>query len=306
MSAVVAPLPPAGQPPSDSSRPGQPQIGDSERLGATFVLSLLVHGMLVLGVGFALEGAAPVLPTLDVILTQTQTPLTPEQADFLAQASNVGGGEQDKSTRPRDSQPGIAPQPEPGVAPRAMRRQAPQPQPAPETRVVSSPRSDQRVAQPKATPTPTDVPLPQGREKIERDMAMARLAAEIHMRTERYAKRPKRKFVSASTKEYEYAAYLRQWVDRVERVGNLNYPDEARRRRIGGLLVISVAVRRDGSIEDTKIIQSSNIPMLDDAALRIVRLSEPFAALPRTKEEIDILHVTRTWQFMPGGELVDR
>jgi len=187
-----------------------------------------------------------------------------------------------------------------------MRRQAPAPQPPPETRVISSPRSDQRVAQPKATPTPTDVPLPQGREKIERDMAMARLAAEIHMRTERYAKRPKRKFVSASTKEYEYAAYLRQWVDRVERVGNLNYPDEARRRRIGGLLVISVAVRRDGSIEDTKIIQSSNIPMLDDAALRIVQLSEPFGPLPKTKEDIDILHVTRTWQFMPGGELVDR
>ena len=302
MSVVVAPPPPdAGQPQS-----GPPQVGDSERLGATFVLSLLVHGMLVLGVGFALEGAAPVLPTLDVILTQTQTPLTPEQADFLAQASNVGGGEHDSSTRPRDSQPGIAPQPEPGVAPRAMRRQAPLPQPAPETRVVSSPRSDLRVAQPRATPTPTEAPLPQGREKIERDMAMARLAAEIHMRTERYAKRPKRKFVSASTKEYEYAAYLRQWVDRVERVGNLNYPDEARRRRIAGLLVISVAVRRDGSIEETKIIQSSNIPMLDDAALRIVQLSEPFGLLPKTKEDIDILHVTRTWQFMPGGELVDR
>ena len=296
MSAVVAP------PPGHSG----PRIGENERLGATFVLSLLVHGMLVLGVGFALEGAAPVLPTLDVILTQTQTPLTPEQADFLAQASNVGGGEHEQSRRPRDSQPGVAPQPEPGVAPRVMRRQAPSPQPLPETRVVSSPRGDQRVAQPKATPTPTDVPLPQGREKIERDMAMARLAAEIHMRTERYAKRPKRKFVSASTKEYEYAAYLRQWVDRVERVGNLNYPDEARRRRIGGLLVISVAVRRDGSIEDTKIIQSSNIPMLDDAALRIVQLSEPFAPLPRTKEDIDILHVTRTWQFMPGGELIDR
>ena len=303
MSAELA-QPGPGRPPAAGV--GMGAVGERERLGATVVLSLLVHGMVVLGVGFALNEAAPVLPTLDVILTQTQTPLTPEQADFLAQASNVGGGEHERSTRPRDSQPGIAPQPEPGVAPRATRRQAPAPQPPPETRDISSPRSDQRVAQPKATPTPTDVPLPQGREKIERDMAMARLAAEIHMRTERYAKRPKRKFVSASTKEYEYAAYLRQWVDRVERVGNLNYPDEARRRRIGGLLVISVAVRRDGSIEDTKIIQSSNIPMLDDAALRIVRLSEPFAALPRTKEEIDILHVTRTWQFMPGGELIDR
>src|SRR5688500_12442312 len=292
MSAAVAPHP--------------PRIGDNERLGATFVLSLLVHGMLVLGVGFALDEAAPVMPTLDVILTQTQTPLTPEQADFLAQASNQGGGEHEKSRRPRDSQPGIAPQPEPGVAPQTMRRQSPAPQPPPEARVISSPRSDTRAPRSQATPTPSEVPLPRGAEKIERDMAMARLAAEIHMRTERYAKRPKRTLVSASTKQYEYATYLRSWVDRVERVGNLNYPDEARRRRIGGLLVISVAIKRDGSIERADIIQSSNIPMLDAAALRIVRLSEPFAPLPKTSENVDILHVTRTWQFLPGGELIDQ
>jgi protein TonB len=292
MSAIVAPR--------------APDIGDNQRLSATLVLSLIVHGLLILGVGFALDDAAPVLPTLDVILTQTQTQLTPKQADFLAQASNQGGGEHEKSTRPRDNQAGIAPQPEPGVAPRAMRRQAPAPQPPPQTRVISSPRSDLHSVQPQATPTPSDVPLPRGREKVERDLAMARLAAEIHMRSERYAKRPKRKFVSASTKQYEYAAYLRSWVDRVERVGNLNYPDEARRRHIGGLLVISVAIKRDGSIERADIIQSSNIPMLDSAALRIVRLSEPFAPLPKTQENIDILHVTRTWQFMPGGELVDQ
>jgi protein TonB len=286
--------------------PRTPDIGENERLGATLVLSLLVHGVLLFGIGFALDRAAPVLPTLDVILTQTQTPLTPEQADFLAQASNVGGGEHDKASRPRDTQPGIAPQPQPGVAPRTLRAQAPAPQPPPQARIVSSPRGEARAPTPQATPAPSDVPLPEGREKIERDMAMARLAAEIHLRTERYAKRPKRKFVSASTKEYEYAAYLRGWVDRVERVGNLNYPDEARRRRIGGLLVISVAVRRDGSIERADVIQSSHVPMLDDAALRIVRLSEPFAPLPKTKEDVDILHVTRTWQFMPGGELIDR
>ncbi|WP_147652292.1 energy transducer TonB [Vulcaniibacterium gelatinicum] len=283
-----------------------PRIGERERLSATVVLSLLVHAMLVLGVGFALEDAAPVVPTLDVILTRTQTPLTPAQADFLAQASNVGGGEHEKSVRPRDAQQGIAPQPEPGVAPRPLQAQTPAPQPPPEARVVASVRGERPAPPAQPTPTPAEQPLPTGREKIERDMAMARLAAEIHMRTERYAKRPKRKFVSASTREYEYAAYLRQWVDRVERVGNLNYPDEARRRRIGGLLVISVAVRRDGSVEGTRIIQSSNIPMLDQAALRIVQLSEPFPPLPKTREDVDILHVTRTWQFLPGGELVDR
>ena len=70
--------------------------------------------------------------------------------------------------------------------------------------------------------------------------------------------------------------------------------------------MISVGVRRDGSVESTRIIQSSHIPMLDDAAIRIVKLSQPFAPLPRTNDDPDILHVTRTWQFLPGGEMVDR
>ena len=118
--------------------------------------------------------------------------------------------------------------------------------------------------------------LPPGSEKIDRDIEMARLAAEIQLRSQQYAKRPKRKFVSASTKEYAWAQYLRGWVDRVERV------------------------------ESTRIIQSSHVPMLDSAALRIVKLSEPFAPLPKTQDDPDILHVTRTWQFMPGGELIDQ
>lgn len=135
---------------------------------------------------------------------------------------------------------------------------------------------------------------------------MARLAAEIHLRSQRYAKRPKRKFVSASTREYEYATYLRAWVDRVERVGNLNYPDEARRRRLSGQLVVSIAIRRNGAVERAEIITSSGIPLLDSTALRIVKLAEPYPALPKTKDNIDILHVTRTWNFLPGGELIDQ
>src|SRR3546814_944715 len=116
---------------------------------------------------------------------------------------------------------------------------------------------------------------------------MARLAAEIHLRSERYAKRPKRKFVSASTTEYAWAGYLRAWVDRVERVGNLNYPDEARRRKLAGTLVISVAIRRDGSVERADVIQSSGIKLLDAAAMRIAKLAEPYPPLPRTEENID-------------------
>jgi protein TonB len=285
--------------------PPAPRVAEPERLTATLVLSLLVHAALILGVGFVLEDAAPVMPTLDVILTETQSPLTRKQADFLAQANNQGGGEHDKSSRPREAQAGRIPQPEQGIAPQPLRAQSPAPAPAPEARVVSNLRSPQAVPVPQPRPKVEPNLRPQGQQKIEHDIAMARLAAEIHLRSQRYAKRPKRKFVSASTREYAYAGYLRGWVDRVERVGNLNYPDEARRRRIGGLLVISVAIRRDGSVERADIIQSSHIPMLDAAALRIIKLSQPFAPLPKTAEDVDILHVTRTWQFLPGGELID-
>ena len=282
-----------------------PQIDDGARLGATLVLSLLVHGLLVLGIGFATEDAAPVMPTLDVILTETTSPLTQAQADFLAQASNQGGGEHEATTRPRDAQIGQVPQEESGVAPMELRAQSPDVQPPPQDRVVASTRGETALPAPDPTQQTDPSTLPRGAEKIERDLAMARLAAEIHLRSERYARRPKRKFVSASTQEYAYAAYLRQWVDRVERVGNLNYPDEARRRQLAGELVISVAIRRDGSVERADIIRSSGTPLLDDAALNIARLAEPYPPLPATEENVDVLHVTRTWNFLPGGTLVD-
>ena len=279
--------------------------GASQRLSATLALSLLVHGMLVLGLGFALDDAAPVVPTLDVILSQTSTPLTPKEADFLAAANQEGGGESDQAKRPRDSQAGWIPQPDTGLAPQPLRAQTTAPAPPPESRVVTTRESDTRAPVAEARPQPDQPELPQGEQKVQRDAEMARLAAEYHLRSELYAKRPKRKFVSASTKEYVYANYLRAWVDRAERVGNLNYPDEARRKRLAGTLVISVAVRRDGSVEQTRIIQSSGIPLLDSTAQRIVQLASPFPPLPETAENVDILHVTRTWRFLAGGEVRD-
>jgi len=290
MSVVAAPRPP---------------IGEKERLSATLVLSLLLHGLLLLGFGFALEDAAPLLPTLDVILTQTRTALTPKQADFLAQANNQGGGESDKAGRPSDSQSGLVPKPDEGVAPRELRAQSPAPQPPPQMRVISSTRSDVRAPLPEAAPQADPTLLPQGQLKVEHDVEMARLAAEIHLRSQRYAKRPSRKFVSASTREYAWAAYLRAWVDRAERVGNLNYPDEARRRGLAGVVVINVGIRRNGSVERADIVQTSGVALLDAAALRIARLAEPYPPLPRTAEDPDILNVVRTWRFRPGGSLVD-
>ncbi|MEA9789025.1 energy transducer TonB [Xanthomonas campestris pv. raphani] len=279
-------------------------MDERQRLTATLVISLLLHGLLILGVGFAVSEDAPLVPTLDVIFSQTSTPLTPKQADFLAQANQQGGGNHDTAQRPRDSQPGVVPQDRTGLAPQAQRAttvQAPLPT---QTRVVSSRRGEQPVPTPQPNPQ-TDPLSPADAQRVQRDAEMARLAAEVHLRSEQYAKRPNRKFVSASTREYAYANYLRAWVDRAERVGNLNYPDEARRRRLGGKVVITVGVRRDGSVESSRVLVSSGTPVLDAAALQVVQLAQPFPPLPRSKDDVDILQVTRTWLFLPGGELHD-
>ncbi len=279
-----------------------PTIGPGERLSATFALSLVVFGVLILGVGFARDDAAPVTPTLDVILTETRSDAPPQDADFIAQANNQGGGESDRPERPREEQLAPVPKADPGVAPEPLVAQAPPPEPQPVPRVLST-----TAASPLQLPMPKDQRetdpslLPPGKELVDQSLEMARLAAEIERRQELMAKRPKRKFISASTREYEYATYLRAWVAKVERVGNLNYPEQARRRGLGGRLVMTVAVRRDGSIEEIVLNRSSGLGVLDQAAMRIVRLSEPYPPLPRTKENIDVLHITRTWQFQNGS-----
>jgi periplasmic protein TonB len=280
---------------------GGPKIGPGDRLGATLAFSLVAHGVLALGVGFTIDDPAPVVPTLDIILTRTQSEQTPKQADFLAQSSQQGGGETEKPDRPREPQPAPVPKPEPGIAPVPIEAAAPRPERESRQPVLTTQRpAEQKAENRDLDPTPA-VPLPSSRQMIERSLEMARLAAELERQTQAYAKRPKRKFVSASTQEYEFATYLRGWVARVERIGNLNYPDEARRRNLQGQLVLTVAVRRDGSVESIDVVQPSGHRLLDQAAIDTVRLAEPFGPLPDTREKVDVLHITRTWQFLPGG-----
>ena len=113
-------------------------IGAGDRLGATLALSAIAFGVLILGVGFARDLAAPVTPTLDVILTQTRTDEAPENADFIAQANNRGGGQSERAERPREAQLGHVPKPEAGVAPETMIAQAPPVEPEPTPRVLTT------------------------------------------------------------------------------------------------------------------------------------------------------------------------
>ena len=288
-----------------SAVPARPRIGPDDRLVATLALSLLVHGVIVLGVGFTREDPAPVLPTLDVILTQTRTLHPPRQADFLAQANQQGGGDKDFAQRPGEPQLANVPKPDPGIAPKPLQAQTPPPQPTIVQRLLTTTSAAYNVAAPQEAQPISDLPLPVGHDLTEQSMEEARLTAELQRKQQLYAKRPRKKFFSASTQEYEYAPYIRAYVARLERVGTLNYPDEARRRNLSGSVVLTVEIRRDGSVASIVRIQSSGIPVLDQAAEQTVRLAVPFPELPHTKEDLDIFNITRTFRFLPGGAVVE-
>nr|WP_279237573.1 energy transducer TonB [Dyella sedimenti] len=276
-------------------------------IGATLLFSLLLHGVLILGIGFSYVKSRPSLPTLDVTLVDVANREAPDKADFLAQASNSGGGESDKAARPSQPVSGMLPRPSPGVAPQPVEAGAPRPQQATDDRLLTtSGHSSYRVSTDSDKPDQAPQDLPESPTEVRRRQEMAQLAAEVRDRSEQYAKRPRKKFISSNTREYAYAAYMRGWVDRVERVGNLNYPNEARRRGLHGDVLMTVTLNRDGSVKGIEVVQSSGQPLLDAAAQRIVRLAAPFPPIPEDKDHIDELNITRTWQFMPNDVLRSR
>ena len=278
----------------------------ADRLGVTLLFSLIAHGVIALGVTFAYEKPAPALPSLDVILVQAASAQKPDKADFLAQANNAGGGDADTAKRPTDPLSSPLPKPNAGITPRPTETGAPRPTPPTQSELLTTRRSDLAVNTERETPETPDMDAAVEREIIERKLEMARLAQEVQRESEQYAKRPKRKYISANTKEYAFASYMAAWVARVERIGNLNYPDDARRQELHGQVVVTVGLNRDGSVMSVDIIQSSGHKVLDDAAVRIVHLSAPFNALPKDGEAIDELYITRTWQFLPGNILRNR
>ena len=276
-------------------------------ISATLLFSLLLHGVLLLGITFHFAKLAPSLPTLDVTLVNVANQEAPDKADFLAQANNRGGGQSDHAARPSEMFSGALPRPDPGTAAESVEASTPQPREATPTRMVtttgatnfsvSSDTAQSQVDPQDQTPTAAD---------LQQQQAIAQLAAEVREKKAAYAKRPKVKYLTASTKEYAFAAYMRGWSDRVERVGNLNYPEEARRRGLHGDVLLTVVLNLDGSIKSIEVIQSSGEHLLDAAAERIVRLAAPFPPAPQSGERVDELNITRTWEFEPKNVLQTR
>ncbi len=336
-----------------------PTVESADRLGFTLFIAIAAHAIVVLGVTFAPhERARELISTLDIVLVQRKSEEQPDEADYLAQANQDGGGESEEAARPATPlrAPFVGPIPDIAMAsppipfreevlstelePVAARSAAaedlrPSAPPTPvltQTRVETpekfmskpsvepAPEPDARTVS-KAEKRPEPQPEPQAQPEtppqktqaltaaalINRSLAMASLSAEIDRRLQAYAKRPKRKWITARTREHKYAAYMEAWRQKVERVGNLNYPDEARRANLSGSLLLDVALRPDGSVDEIILRRSSGKKVLDDAAIRIVKLASPFARFPKSiAEDTDILHVERTWQFLSGNRFSSR
>jgi len=165
---------------------------------------------------------------------------------------------------------------------------------------------------PVESPSPAPPPSPaqtvvNASQLINRSLAMASLRATIDQQMKAYAQRPRRKWITARTREHKFAAYMEAWRAKVERIGNLNYPDEARRRRLSGNLLLDVALNQDGTINDVVLRRSSGKRVLDDAAVRIVKLAAPYGKFPANiAQEVDILHIQRTWQFSTNNRFASR
>ena len=277
----------------------------ADRLGLTLFLAGAMHGLVILGVGFAPLGPAPdAARALDVVLLQQSTESEPETADYLSDTDSAGGGNTEQRERPRApvSSPEQAAQG--GLAPAPLEAGAPRPAPANPQPVLTSRTGETRVAseeQPEAQP---DDPRREQPERVEHDARVAQLAAEIDNALNEYAQRPRKKFVTAQTRKSPAATYMHDWVESVERIGNTNYPEAARERGLTGALVLVVAVRPDGTLHEVRVRASSGEPVLDAAARRIVRLAAPFAGFPEDLgERTDILYITRTWEFTRGNRL---
>jgi protein TonB len=297
----------------------QPVITPVDRFGLTLCLAILAHAIIILGISFTGEDKLPPsYDTMEIILVQQSDPEAAADARLLAQANLQGGGETEDAIPATPLPPPFPSQQAEITAPPDTPSLPPEPVAEAQQQQETATKSSQEELLRQLTaetddPDAAEAEIEQDTERPDQDnpvkksaaellrnsFKIASLSARIKQKLEQSASRPKRTFISASTKEYKYAAYMESWRAKVERVGNLNYPDEARRQKLSGSLILDVALNPDGSINQITIRSSSGRKILDDAAVRIVMLASPFAPFPENiSKDTDILHITRTWQFI--------
>lgn len=268
-------------------------------LTTALFVAAAVHAIFLLGVNFQPfleEMRTP--PALEVILVERSNDEKPDEASYLAQFSQDGGGDTENNSRP--SSPFVSPLDidSDGLASTPVLKSAPKLSEQSAEDVVTAVFSDNSVKTERTEDSNEKIDANEDSVVVEQNMDIAKLVAEIERQQEEFAKRPKKKHINARTTETAAASYMHKWVKQVERVGNLNYPDAARRDKLAGALILIVGIYKNGNIESVTVDESSGHKLLDDAAVRIVELAAPFDAMSgKLAEETDILYIVRTWEF---------
>ncbi len=284
-----------------------PPADPVDRLSFTVFLAIVIHAAIILGITFTNLKNAPSTHSIEVTLAQHRSNEKPEKADFLAQFDQLGSGtleEKALTTTEKLSEfqdtviRKVEPAQQIAAAPQTIRQQ----------RVVSTTRSSSFKV-PDNTQIdelpPAPVHMVDKKSLMERSLEIASLEARLDRQRQIYAKRPRiKRLTSLSTKATMDAYYLNSWRRKIETIGNMNYPQEAIRKKLYGDLRLMVSILPDGEVKEVVLLESSGQPILDDAAIRIVRLAAPFAPFPdELRQTTDVLEIIRTWQFRKNSSL---
>lgn len=278
---------------------------ERERFNFTMFLSVAVHGILIFGISFGAVQSTSEVPTLEITLAAHHSEIAPNRADFLAQANQLGSGSLTEDA------PAVAPTSPFQADYESATLQAAQPM-TPEQTAAQREGSTELVTtsanarkQSNDALTVTDEGDAQVSTPDSSRLAIASLMAQLDSQVQEYARRPRRVVLTAAaTQRSEDALYLDGWRRRIEAIGNLNYPDAARRQKLYGSLRLLVSILPNGSIQKTEILQSSGHAVLDQAALDIVMLASPYEPFPpELSKQADIVEIIRTWRFHEGDAL---
>ncbi|MBI4937071.1 MAG: energy transducer TonB [Nitrosomonadales bacterium] len=275
-------------------------------LSAALAFSLALHAFVLFGIGFALPDprkAADFLQPLQVVLVNSKSQTRPLRADALAQSNLDGGGNTLEEHRAKTPLPALSDDKQFTPEQNARRVQRLEQE---QKRLLTQIKSTHSVPQEQKEEKPQQQESERvtGEDLVRRSLEIARLEAQISKDFSTYQKMPRRKFIGARVQEYRFAQYVEDWRIKVERIGNLNYPEAARQQKIYGSLQLTVSIRADGSVESVEVNRPSGQRILDAAALRIVKLASPFAPLPPDiRRDTDILSITRTWTFTQSDKL---
>jgi protein TonB len=278
-----------------------------ERFRFMIFLSACAHALLVLGVGFTYLTHANNEATIEVTLAQYRSQIQPDDADFIAQENQTGSGSQHEATVP--SSPFLSDLNDADInevrpAPEAqVLNETPE---QPNLTALTSINAEQVIAQQRNAPEQEEKQaLSEQSSSEEISLAIASLQAQLDLQQQAFARQPRKYTLSsASARKSHEASYLDSWRRRVEAVGNINYPVQARQQQVYGNVRMLIALNASGQISETRIIQSSGESLLDQAAVDIVNLAAPFEPFPEElKAEADILEIVRTFRFHEGNTL---